>query len=143
MDWPTRGGVVRIPTSCCASGGGAVRGQVESYAPLADTSTGTSGHGFSAGLGFALLHRGCGLDTKAWVIACGSRIPINGVLFFTNLPDSGPIFPHTFETQSTPEPLIGVHAQNGSRVLRCFETRSTVIPQALSTSSCNPLLPLF
>jgi transketolase len=42
---------------------------VESYAPLADTSTGASGHGFSAGLGFALLHRGCGLDTKAWVIA--------------------------------------------------------------------------
>lgn len=48
---------------------GGPSGHVESYAPLADTSTGASGHGFSTGLGFALLHRGCGLDTKAWVIA--------------------------------------------------------------------------
>jgi transketolase len=44
-------------------------GHVESHSPLADTSTGSSGHGFSAGLGFALLHRSCGLDTRAWVIA--------------------------------------------------------------------------
>ncbi len=48
---------------------GGPSGHVESTYPLADTSTGASGHGFSAGLGFALLHRGCGLDTKAWVIA--------------------------------------------------------------------------
>jgi transketolase len=48
---------------------GGPSGHVESYAPLADTSTGSSGHGFSAGLGFALLHRSCGLDTRAWVIA--------------------------------------------------------------------------
>jgi len=44
-------------------------GHVESHSPLADTSTGSSGHGFSAGLGFALLHRGCGLDTRTFVIA--------------------------------------------------------------------------
>lgn len=44
-------------------------GHVESYYALADTSTGSSGHGFSAGLGFAVLHRSCGLATKAFVIA--------------------------------------------------------------------------
>jgi len=48
---------------------GGPSGHVESYAPLADTSTGSSGHGFSAGLGMALLHRSCGLNTKAFVIA--------------------------------------------------------------------------
>jgi transketolase len=48
---------------------GGPSGHVESYSPLADTSTGSSGHGFSAALGFAMLHRSCGLDTKAWVIA--------------------------------------------------------------------------
>jgi transketolase len=48
---------------------GGPSGHVESTYPLADTSTGASGHGFSAGLGFALLHRGCGLETRAWVIA--------------------------------------------------------------------------
>jgi transketolase len=44
-------------------------GHVESYAALADTSTGSSGHGISAGLGFAVLHRSCGLPTRAFVIA--------------------------------------------------------------------------
>ncbi|HLJ48995.1 MAG TPA: 1-deoxy-D-xylulose-5-phosphate synthase N-terminal domain-containing protein [Bryobacteraceae bacterium] len=44
-------------------------GHVESHYALADTSTGSSGHGFSAGLGFAALHRSCGLSTKAFVIA--------------------------------------------------------------------------
>ncbi|MFB3778830.1 MAG: 1-deoxy-D-xylulose-5-phosphate synthase N-terminal domain-containing protein [Bryobacteraceae bacterium] len=44
-------------------------GHVESCYALADTSTGSSGHGFSAGLGFAVLHRSCGLDTRVWVIA--------------------------------------------------------------------------
>ena len=48
---------------------GGPSGHVESHYALADTSTGSSGHGFSAGLGFALLHRSCGLDTKAFVIA--------------------------------------------------------------------------
>lgn len=48
---------------------GGPSGHVESHSPLADTSTGSSGHGFSAGLGFALLHRSCGLDTRAFVIA--------------------------------------------------------------------------
>ncbi len=42
---------------------------MESHYALADTSTGSSGHGFSAGLGFAVLHRSCGLATKAFVIA--------------------------------------------------------------------------
>lgn len=44
-------------------------GHVESHLALADTSTGSSGHGFSAGLGFAALHRSCGLATKVFVIA--------------------------------------------------------------------------
>ncbi|MDR3700113.1 MAG: 1-deoxy-D-xylulose-5-phosphate synthase N-terminal domain-containing protein [Candidatus Sulfopaludibacter sp.] len=48
---------------------GGPSGHVESNYALADTSTGSSGHGFSAGLGFALLHRSCGLDTKVFVIA--------------------------------------------------------------------------
>ena len=48
---------------------GGPSGHVESYYALADTSTGSSGHGFSAGLGFAVLHRSCGLETKAFVIA--------------------------------------------------------------------------
>ncbi|HEY1336675.1 MAG TPA: 1-deoxy-D-xylulose-5-phosphate synthase N-terminal domain-containing protein [Bryobacteraceae bacterium] len=48
---------------------GGPSGHVESEYALADTSTGSSGHGFSAGLGFALLHRSCGLATRAFVIA--------------------------------------------------------------------------
>ena len=48
---------------------GGPSGHVESHYALADTSTGSSGHGFSAGLGFAVLHRSCGLDTRAFVIA--------------------------------------------------------------------------
>ena len=48
---------------------GGPSGHVESYSPLADTSTGSSGHGLSAGLGFALLHRSCGLATRVFVIA--------------------------------------------------------------------------
>src|SRR6185369_1120851 len=42
---------------------------VESYFAIADTSTGSSGHGISAGLGFAALHRSSGLATRAFVIA--------------------------------------------------------------------------
>ena len=48
---------------------GGPSGHVESEYALADTSTGSSGHGFSAGLGFAVLHRSCGLPTRAFVIA--------------------------------------------------------------------------
>ena len=48
---------------------GGPAGHVESEYALADTSTGSSGHGLSAALGFALLHRSCGLPTKAFVIA--------------------------------------------------------------------------
>jgi transketolase len=48
---------------------GGPSGHVESEYALADTSTGSSGHGFSAGLGFAVLHRSCGLATRAFVIA--------------------------------------------------------------------------
>jgi transketolase len=44
-------------------------GHVESYSALADTSSGSSGHGISAGLGLALLHRSSGLATRAFVIA--------------------------------------------------------------------------
>jgi len=48
---------------------GGPSGHVESTYALADTSTGSSGHGFSAALGFAALHRSCGLATKAFAIA--------------------------------------------------------------------------
>lgn len=48
---------------------GGPSGHVESQYALADTSTGSSGHGFSAGLGLAVLHRSCGLGTKVFVIA--------------------------------------------------------------------------
>ena len=44
-------------------------GHVEGSFPLADASTGSSGHGFSASLGLALLHKSNGLDTKVFVIA--------------------------------------------------------------------------
>ena len=44
-------------------------GHVESRYALADTSTGSSGHGFSAALGFAVLHRSCGLPERVFVIA--------------------------------------------------------------------------
>jgi len=44
-------------------------GHVESHYALADTSTGSSGHGFSAALGLAVLHHSCGLPTKVFVIA--------------------------------------------------------------------------
>ena len=47
---------------------GGPSGHVESEYALADTCTGSSGHGFSAGLGFAALHRSCGLATRAFVI---------------------------------------------------------------------------
>ena len=47
---------------------GGPSGHVESEYALADTSSGSSGHGFSAGLGFAALHRSCGLPTNAFVI---------------------------------------------------------------------------
>jgi len=48
---------------------GGPSGHVESLYALADTSTGSSGHGLSAALGFALLHRSCGLGTKVFAIA--------------------------------------------------------------------------
>ncbi|HJT88574.1 MAG TPA: 1-deoxy-D-xylulose-5-phosphate synthase N-terminal domain-containing protein [Bryobacteraceae bacterium] len=48
---------------------GGPSGHVESHSALADTSTGSSGHGISAGLGFAALHRSCGLATRVFVIA--------------------------------------------------------------------------
>jgi transketolase len=48
---------------------GGPSGHVESHYLLADTSTGSSGHGFSAALGLALLHRSCGLPTRVFVIA--------------------------------------------------------------------------
>jgi transketolase len=44
-------------------------GHIEGHYALADASTGSSGHGFSASLGLALLHKSCGLDTKVYVIA--------------------------------------------------------------------------
>src|ERR1019366_4678043 len=44
-------------------------GHVESHYAFADTSTGSPGHGISAGLGFAALHRSSGLATRAFVIA--------------------------------------------------------------------------
>ncbi|MCX6738474.1 MAG: thiamine pyrophosphate-dependent enzyme [Candidatus Parcubacteria bacterium] len=47
---------------------GGPSGHVESHYALQDTSSGSSGHGLSAGLGLAVLHKSCGLPTKAFVI---------------------------------------------------------------------------
>lgn len=44
-------------------------GHVESTYSLADACTGSSGHGFSAALGLALLQKTNGLDTKVFVLA--------------------------------------------------------------------------
>jgi len=43
------------------------QGHIESYSPLADISTGASGHGLSAAGGMAIAHKSCGLNTKVWV----------------------------------------------------------------------------
>jgi len=43
-------------------------GHVESELALADASTGSSGHGFSTGLGLAALQRSCGLPGRVFVI---------------------------------------------------------------------------
>jgi transketolase len=48
---------------------GGPSGHVESSMALADVSTGSSGHGFSAALGLAALHRSCGLATRVFVVA--------------------------------------------------------------------------
>ncbi|MCS7315859.1 MAG: hypothetical protein NZ554_10310, partial [Bryobacteraceae bacterium] len=48
---------------------GGPSGHVESYSALADACTGSSGHGFSAALGLAVLHRSCGLPTRVFVLA--------------------------------------------------------------------------
>jgi len=44
-------------------------GHVESKYALSDASTGSSGHGFSAGLGLAMLQKTNGLNSKVFVIA--------------------------------------------------------------------------
>lgn len=44
-------------------------GHIESHYALADISTGSSGHGFSAALGLALLQKSCGLACKVFVMA--------------------------------------------------------------------------
>jgi len=47
---------------------GGPSGHVESHYALQDASTGSSGHGLSTGLGFATLHKSCGLPTKVFVV---------------------------------------------------------------------------
>jgi len=44
-------------------------GHAESHNALVDISTGSSGHGFSAALGLALLQKSCGLPQKVFVMA--------------------------------------------------------------------------
>ncbi|MBI5254324.1 hypothetical protein HY932_00905, partial [Candidatus Falkowbacteria bacterium] len=44
------------------------QGHIESHYPLADLSTGSSGHGLSAAGGLAIAHRSSGLDTKVFVL---------------------------------------------------------------------------
>jgi transketolase len=44
-------------------------GHAESHNALVDISTGSSGHGFSAALGLALLQKSCGLPPKVFVFA--------------------------------------------------------------------------
>lgn len=48
---------------------GGPTGHVESHYALADVSTGSSGHGFSASLGLALLQKSCGLPSRVFIIA--------------------------------------------------------------------------
>jgi len=43
------------------------QGHIEGYSPLADVSTGASGHGLSAAAGMAITHKSSGLDTKVFV----------------------------------------------------------------------------
>jgi len=43
------------------------QGHVEHNLPFSDLSTGSSGHGFCAAGGVAMVHKSCGLDTKVWV----------------------------------------------------------------------------
>ena len=47
--------------------GGGLPGHAESYTPLADISTGPSGHGFSAAGGLAITHKSSGTGSKVWV----------------------------------------------------------------------------
>ena len=47
---------------------GGPSGHVESHYALEDASTGSSGHGLSAGLGYATLHKTSGLPTKVFVV---------------------------------------------------------------------------
>ena len=44
------------------------QGHVEAHYPLADTSTGPSGHGLSGAGGLAIVHKSCGLPTKIFVM---------------------------------------------------------------------------
>lgn len=43
------------------------QGHAESSYPFSDFTSGPSGHGFSAAVGMAMVHKSCGLDTKTWV----------------------------------------------------------------------------
>ena len=43
------------------------QGHIEGYSPLADVSTGASGHGLPAAAGMAITHKSSGLDTKVFV----------------------------------------------------------------------------
>lgn len=44
------------------------QGHAEAHYPLADTSTGPSGHGVSGAGGIAIVHKSCGLPTKVYVM---------------------------------------------------------------------------
>jgi len=44
------------------------QGHIENYYPLSDYSTGPSGHGLSAAVGMAMVHRSSALPTKVWVM---------------------------------------------------------------------------
>jgi len=44
------------------------QGHAESHYPLADISTGPSGHGLSGAGGMAIVHKSCGLPTKVYVL---------------------------------------------------------------------------
>jgi len=57
------------------------QGHVESYSPLADLSTGSSGHGLSGAGGLATLHQSCGLDNIRTYVIMGDAETEEGMTY--------------------------------------------------------------
>lgn len=57
------------------------QGHVESYYPLADLATGSSGHGLSGAAGLALAHKSCGLDQIRTYVIMGDAETEEGMTY--------------------------------------------------------------